>query len=365
MLQTQTVTVELGPRSYDVLVGAGTIAGLGRTADALGKVQQVVVISDSKVTGLYGRQAMHSLASAGVRATLLEFPAGEENKNLATVSKLFDQIFAITPPVDRNCVIVALGGGVPGDVAGMVAATALRGIRWLQCPTTLLADVDASVGGKTGVDHDAGKNLIGAFHQPSGVVIDVRTLKTLPPEQLKSGLAECVKHAVIRDGELLDAIETNSKALLACDENLLVELISRNVAIKAAVVSADELESGERAHLNFGHTIGHGIEAFLGYGRITHGQAVALGMIAACRIAEDRHLIAPSLRERLVSVLGNLGLAVNWPGLDVDHIYQIMQHDKKARAGKVRFVLPTALGKVGVFDDVEQAQTREAIASLQ
>jgi len=358
------VRVDLGPRSYGVLVGAGTIARLGRAADALGNVRQAVIISDSTVTGLYGRQAMHSLAGAGLRATLLDFPAGEQSKNLKTVSKLFDQIFAITPAVDRNSLIVALGGGVPGDVAGMVAATALRGMRWMQCPTTLLADVDASVGGKTGVDHAAGKNLIGAFHQPSGVVVDVRTLKTLPADQLRSGLAECVKHAVIRDAELLDLIEANSQALLACDEGSMSELVARNVAIKAAVVAADERESGERAHLNFGHTVGHGIETSVGYGKITHGQAISLGMIAACRIAEDKGLIDESLRERLAAVLAKLGLAAQWPGLAADDIREIMQHDKKARAGKIRFVLPSELGKVDIYDDITAQQVTEAIASL-
>ena len=234
----------------------------------------------------------------------------------------------------------------------------------MQSPTTLLADVDAAVGGKTGVDHAAGKNLIGAFHQPSAVVIDVQTLKTLPREELQSGLAECVKHAVIRDATLMDFIEENADALLSCDEGVMTEFIARNVAIKASVVAADERESHQRAHLNFGHTVGHGIEAFVGYGKITHGQCVALGMIAACIIAEKKRLIDRSLRDRLEHVLKRLGLAVRGDGLDPQEIWEIMQHDKKARSGRVRFILPIELGKVEIFDDVPERDVIEAITSL-
>lgn len=360
----QTVTVDLGPRSYDVNVAPGLLASLGTVAAGIGDVRQVVVITDTTVKELYGRQATESLTAAGLDVTLIDFPAGEAHKTLATAGMLYDKLFAITPAVDRNCLIVALGGGVPGDIAGMVAATALRGMRWLQCPTTLLADVDASVGGKTGVDHPAGKNLIGAFHQPSGVVIDVTTLKTLPPDQLQSGLAECVKHAVIRDPGLMDFIEQNAEAIGACDQDVMTDLIARNVAIKAGVVAADERETGQRAHLNFGHTVGHGIEAFVGYGEITHGQCVALGMIAACILAERKGLIDASLRQRLVAILRRLGLAVRREGLDPGEIWRIMQHDKKARAGKVRFVLPTELGNVDIFDDVPEADVRDAIESL-
>jgi len=361
---TRKVTVELGPRSYEVQVGPGLLANLGRTASAIRHVQQAVVIADSTVTGLYGRQAMHSLASAGLSAALIDFPAGEANKNLATVGKLCDKLFAVSPAVDRNCLIVALGGGVPGDVAGMVAAVALRGLRWMQCPTTLLADVDASVGGKTGVDHPAGKNLIGAFHQPSAVLIDVRTLKSLPAQELRSGLAECVKHAVIRDAELLDFVEAQAEAILACDESTMTDLVARNVEIKAHVVSADERETGQRAHLNFGHTVGHAIEAFVGYGKVTHGQAVSLGMVAACILAETKGLIDSSLRGRLEAVMGRLGLEVRLPGLDADQVWNIMQHDKKARGGRLRFVLPTGLGRVDTFDDVQEQDVKEAIRAL-
>jgi len=270
----RVVNVDLGPRSYEVRVGPGLLGRLGPTAAALGNVSSAAVISDARVAGLYGRRATDSLTEAGLAAALLQFPPGEENKTLATCQALYEALFALEPAIDRGTLIVALGGGVTGDLAGFVAATALRGLRWLQCPTTMLADVDASVGGKTGLDSPAGKNLIGAIHQPNGVLIDVEALKTLDDDQLSSGLAECVKHAIIRDASLLDFLEDNAEAIFARDNPVLTELIARNVGIKAAVVSSDERESGERAHLNFGHTVGHAIETALGYGRISHGAAV-------------------------------------------------------------------------------------------
>jgi len=260
--------------------------------------------------------------------------------------------------------LVALGGGVTGDLAGFVAATALRGLRWLQCPTTMLADVDASVGGKTGLDSPAGKNLIGAIHQPNGVLIDVEALKTLDDDQLSSGLAECVKHAIIRDASLLDFLEDNAEAVFARDGEVLTELIARNVGIKAAVVSSDERESGERAHLNFGHTVGHAIETALGYGRISHGAAVSLGMVAACRRAASRGLIEQDLCRRVEALLARLRLPVRQPGLDGRQIWQIMQHDKKARSGRVRMVLPVTMGAAAMFDDITPDTIEQAIEAL-
>ncbi len=364
MPPAKTVRVDLGARSYDVRVGAGLLEDLGATVAAIGEVRQAVVVSDTTVAELYGRGAMDSLAAAGLEAALIDFPAGEDHKTLATAGELYDKLFGVEPAIDRNCLIVAMGGGVPGDMAGFIAATALRGLRWLQCPTTLLADVDASAGGKTGVDHAAGKNLIGAFHQPRGVLIDVETLKTLAAEELRSGLAECVKHAVIRDAKLLDFIEENAEAILACQADVMIDLIVRNVEIKAAVVAADERESGQRSHLNFGHTVGHAVETFVGYGKITHGQAVALGMIAACHIATGKGLLDASLQTRLEALLERLGLAVRRQGLDADEIWRIMQHDKKARGGRLRFVLPTALGAVNLFDDVTRDEAKQAVEAL-
>lgn len=360
----KTVAVDLGRRSYDVRVGPGLLDQLGEAVAALAGVTSAAVITDSNVGPLYGQRAVDGIKAAGVSAAMIEFPAGEANKTLATVSEVLDALFAIAPVVDRSTVIVALGGGVVGDLAGLVAALALRGMRFYQCPTSLLADVDASVGGKTAVDHPAGKNLIGAFHQPAGVMIDVETLKTLPRCELIGGLAECVKQAVIRDASLLDYIEGNSAGILECRPDVMTELIARNVAIKAAVVAADERESGERAHLNFGHTVGHAIEALAGYGEVSHGQAVALGMVAANHIAVARGLLDSPDAHRVERLLNKLELPTHRPGLDADNVWRIMQHDKKTLAGRVRMILPTKLGAADIFDDTPPEAVREAIAYL-
>mgnify|MGYP001438299019 CR=1 FL=1 len=358
-----TVRVELGSRSYDVRIGADLLGELGQMAAGLGAANSILV-ADSNVSNLYGEVAINALTAQGVGARLIDFPAGEANKNLATMARLYDALFEIRPQVDRGWLIVALGGGVAGDMAGFLAATALRGLKWMQCPTTLLADVDASVGGKTGIDHAAGKNLIGAFHQPNAVLIDVDLLKTLSEAELANGLAECVKHAIIRDAGLLDFLEDHIQAIRARQGEVMTELVTRNVQIKAAVVSADEKESGERAHLNFGHTIGHAIETLVGYDKIAHGQAVALGMAAGCRMAAGRGFIEDEAVERVRDLLASFALPVTWKDLDGERIWEIMQHDKKVRDGQVRMVLPVVLGQAAVFDDITPEMVREAVAAL-
>ena len=360
----RTVAVDLGRRSYGVRVGPGLLSAMGDAVAALPGVTGAAIVTDSNVGPLYGQRVSDALAAAGVQAALIEFPAGEASKNLSTVAGVLDALLAITPAVDRATVVVALGGGVVGDLAGFVAAIALRGMRFYQCPTSLLADVDASVGGKTGVDHQAGKNLIGAFHQPAGVMIDVETLKTLPRRELIGGLAECVKHAVIRDASLLDYIEDRAEDILACLGDVMTELIARNVAIKAQVVAADEREAGQRAHLNYGHTVGHAIEAQAGYGELSHGQAVALGMVAANRLAVARGLLDEQSAQRIERLLSKLELPTRRPGLDADKVWWIMQHDKKALAGRIRMVLPIKLGAADIFDDTDPQAIRDAIAHL-
>jgi len=360
----RTVTVDLGRRSYDVRVAPGLLGAVGGAVAALPGVTGAAIITDSNVGPLYGLRLSDALGAAGIHAALVEFPAGEANKNLSTVARALDALFAITPAVDRSTVVVALGGGVVGDLAGFVAAIALRGMRFYQCPTSLLADVDASVGGKTGVDHQAGKNLIGAFHQPRGVMIDVETLRTLPRGELVGGLAECVKHAVIRDASLLDYIEGRAEDILACQGGVMTELIARNVAIKAGIVAADEREAGQRAHLNYGHTIGHAIEALAGYGELSHGQAVALGMVAANSLAVARGLLDAQAARRIERLLNTLELPTRRPGLDADKVWWIMQHDKKALAGRIRMVLPTKLGAAEIFDDTDEQAVRQAVAYL-
>ncbi|MCY2931474.1 MAG: 3-dehydroquinate synthase [Planctomycetota bacterium] len=360
----QTIPVHLGPRSYTVSVGAALLETLGRTVAQVPHVRQAVIVADSAVARLYGERARASLAAAGIDARLLEFPPGESSKTAATWLSLQDGLLAGARPIDRRTVVVGLGGGVTTDLAGFAAATCLRGLAWVACPTTLLAAVDASVGGKTGVDHPAGKNLIGAFHQPSAVVIDVDTFASLPAGQLANGLAECVKHAVIREAGLLDFIDAGAGAIAACDRGLLTELVARNVAIKAAVVAADEIEAGERAHLNFGHTIGHAVETYLGYETIGHGEAVSLGMVAANHVAARRGILPAAIAARVEAVLAKLTLPVRRAGLAANVIWEIMQHDKKAREGKVRMVLARGFGKVEIVDDVKEKEVRDAVKYL-
>ncbi|MCE5277220.1 MAG: 3-dehydroquinate synthase [Planctomycetaceae bacterium] len=360
----RTIRVELGWRSYDVLIGPGTIDTLGAKAAALPRCSSAVVIADQTVADLYAARALASLKAAGVAASRVTFPPGECSKTLQTLSTILDSLLTQRPAIDRDSVIVALGGGVTGDLAGFAAAVALRGLRWLQCPTTLLADVDSSVGGKTGVDHAAGKNLIGAFHQPAGVIADVATLASLPVDELRNGLAECVKHGVIRDESLLAFIEENADALLSCRGEEMTELVARNVAIKGAVVSADETEKGQRAHLNYGHTVGHAIETLLGYQTIAHGQGVSLGMAAAGAMAVARGLLSEQDHGRILALLTRLGLPTKWPNLDAQKIWQIMQHDKKARGGKVRMILARGLGSVDIFPDISEEEALRGITAL-
>lgn len=368
----ESVRIELGRRSYDVRIAPGLLAHAGQAVGEWTGARQAIVISDSTVAPLHAQGVLDSLTEANIATRLLTFPAGEPNKTLATVSTLLAGLLAHDPPIDRKTVVVALGGGVTGDLAGFVAAVALRGIRFVQAPTTLLAAVDSSVGGKTGVDHEAGKNLIGAFHQPRGVLADVESLRTLPLRELRNGLAECVKHAVIRDARLLEFLEANAQTLLAGDDgalafdaDVLTELIARNVAIKAKVVSEDEREAGVRAHLNCGHTVGHAIETFVGYETIRHGEAIALGMIAENALAVQRGLFDPAQADRVRGVLETLGLPTTQPGLDADEIWRRMQYDKKAQDGRVRVVLPRSLGEVAMYDDIEPAEVKTALKALE
>ncbi len=371
-MEQTTIRVELGSRSYDVRIGAGLMGQLGSIAASSG-AKQAVVISESNVDPIYGQAAVDSLQAAGLDTWRTRpFPAGEPSKNLQTASAILDELLSHEPAIDRNTLIVPLGGGVAGDMAGFVAAVALRGLRFLQCPTSLLADVDSSVGGKTGVDHATGKNLIGAFHQPTGVVIDVETLRSLPIAELRNGLGECVKHGVIRDESLLDFIEANAQKLLAIDgeklafdADVMIELISRDVAIKAEVVSADEREAGVRGHLNFGHTIGHAVETFIGYENIRHGEAVSLGIIAANHIAVSRGLLDKAQADRVEKILTDLQLPTTCKKLDHAEIWRIMQHDKKARDGKVRMVLSSSLGSVDIYDDITEDEVHSATKILE
>ena len=361
---TQTVHVNLAERSYDILIGDGLINQLAQhTNDLLSKKASVVVVTTEPLAAEYGGPARIVLENAGYEASLCVVPDGENAKTMATLNLMLDHMVEHRLP--RQSTLFAVGGGVIGDMAGFAAAIYLRGIPFIQVPTTLLAMVDSSVGGKTGVNHPLGKNLIGAFHQPKRVLIDLHSLATLPKRHYRSGLAEIIKHGVIRDAELFATLEKNAEAIVAKEASLLAPVIRRNCEIKAAVVEADERETGERAHLNFGHTIGHGVETLAAPSGMLHGEAVAIGMVGAGRIAVAIGLWHAEDQARLESLLKAVGLPVSIPTeLPTEVIIDRMRHDKKVVGKTMRFVLPEAMGKVIIRDDIPETLLRETIEGM-
>jgi 3-dehydroquinate synthase len=355
-----TVPVELDP-PYSIVIEPGLLRSVGEQLKTLAKSGRVGVISDSNVAPHYLAVLEDSLRRSGFQPITTAIPAGERFKTLATVSHVYDVLLAAQ--IDRRTPVIALGGGVVGDLTGFVAATVLRGVPFIQVPTTLLAMVDASVGGKTGIDHAVGKNLIGAFHQPRAVLIDPEALRTLPPRELRSGLAECIKHDIIRDAEGFARLEQSIERALAMDIGYLTELVAHNVAIKAKVVAADPFEKGERAHLNFGHTFGHAIETVSQY-QYAHGECVALGMVAASYAATKLGMLAESDRQRIISVIRKASLPTGGMKLSATDVVNAMAFDKKVESGRLRFVLPDRIGHVVMRDDVPADLVREAVESL-
>ena len=336
--------------SYDVIVGRGVLKDLPALLKDRCPAHSYAVIADQRVAELHARPLMASLAAAGLDATLFPFTAGEWNKTRQTWSELTDALLAAH--VGRDGAVIAFGGGVAGDLAGFVAATYLRGIPFVQVPTTLLAMIDSSVGGKTGVDVPAGKNLVGAFHQPRFVLADVDLLASLPRHQVAAGMAEAIKHGVIADAAYLATL-ADAERVLARDPAVLEPLVRRSVEIKAGVVAADERERGRRQVLNFGHTIGHAVEARSGF-ELLHGEAVAIGMVAEAWIAERCGLADGALRAMLAELLGSYALPTTIPGaLTTADLLAAMAGDKKVRAGALRFALPRRPGEIAQSDDGE------------
>ncbi|MEZ6189776.1 MAG: 3-dehydroquinate synthase [Phycisphaerales bacterium] len=359
----KTVELKLPHHRYEVCIAPGLLSELGRLTRLNAPHDRATLIIDDKITDTHGQTATASMKAAGYNPLVATMISGEDHKNLATVEKLYHKL--LDERLERKSPVVALGGGIVGDTGGFVAASYLRGVPFVQCPTTLLAMVDASVGGKVGVNMPQGKNLIGAFHQPVLVVIDTDTLKTLPRRELICGLAECVKHGVIRDPELFDWIDKNVDAILKLAPGVMVELVERNVRIKAAVVMEDEKESGVRAHLNFGHTFAHAIEAGTEYGKYLHGEAVSLGMVAATRLAVEQGRCDASLTDKLVALLNKIGLPTKAHDLPAtDKLMAIMRSDKKVADGRVRLVLPDKLGAVSIVKDTPDAAVVKAWDSL-
>jgi 3-dehydroquinate synthase len=342
----ETVRVELGTRGYDVVVGSGLLDEVGARLRTLGFAGRAGVVTSDRVAPLYLARVERALRGAGIEPAVVVVPDGEAHKTLATLGTIYDAL--LRGGVDRGTPIVALGGGVVGDLTGFAAATLLRGVPVVQVPTTLLAQVDAAIGGKTAVDHPVGKNLIGAFHQPRLVLADVDTLATLPQRELLAGLAEVVKYGVIGDAALFARIEDDPQSVVTLEPETLVSLVAACARQKAAVVAADEREErGERAVLNFGHTVGHAVETAAGYGRFLHGEAVAIGMVAAARVSHALDIADAATPERIRQVLERLGLPTVVPAdVPAAALVAAMRADKKVAGGKIRFVAVERVGRV-------------------
>jgi 3-dehydroquinate synthase len=336
-----TLQVDLGERSYPIFIGHQLLSDADLIARHVpGK--RVAIVTNTKVGPLYLDDVVARLAGAGKQVTTIVLPDGEEEKNWSNLMRIFDVLLA--EKCDRKTTLVALGGGVIGDMTGFAAATYMRGVPFIQVPTTLLAQVDSSVGGKTGINHPLGKNMIGAFYQPQAVIADISTLNTLPPRELSAGLAEVIKHGAIIDAKFFDWIEANIAKLVARDSAVLAYAIQRSCEIKANVVRQDEREGGLRAILNFGHTFGHAIEAGLGYGEWLHGEAVGCGMVMAADLSCRLGFIDAATRERMIALVQAAGLPIVAPDLGAERWLELMQVDKKNEGGQIKFILIKPLG---------------------
>jgi 3-dehydroquinate synthase len=355
----RTLTVDLGERSYPIHIGAGILPRLGGWLAAAIPGRRALVVTQPNIDELYGETVRDSLTAAGFAVATHPVPQGESSKCVAEFMGIQDALFAFG--ADRGTAVVALGGGVIGDLAGFAASTYMRGVPYVQVPTTLLSQVDSSVGGKTAINHPQAKNIIGAFYQPVTVVADTDTLRTLERRELLAGVAEVVKYGVIRDADLFARLERDLAAILALEPAALAPVIHRCCAIKAEVVAADEREGGLRAILNFGHTFGHAVEALSGYGTVLHGEAVAMGMVAAARLAERLGLCSASLSDRIRNLLARAGLPTDYPALPKDGFLTTIGHDKKTVAGQPRYVLPTEIGRVEIRADVDEAVMLEVV----
>jgi len=341
----QTVRVALGEHAYDVLIGADLVGRADLLLPHL-PAKRAVIVTNEVVAPLYLERVAAPLRGIGVEVTTVVLPDGEDQKTLGTVDRVYGAMLAAR--CDRRTVVIALGGGVIGDMAGFAAATFMRGVPFIQIPTTLLAQVDSSVGGKTGVNHPLGKNMIGAFHQPVLVLADSETLATLPARELSAGIAEIVKHGLIRDLGFFEWLEANMEQIVARDPEALAHAVRRSVEIKADIVARDPTERGERALLNLGHTFGHAIEAGLGFGTWLHGEAVAAGMVMAAELSRRLGHLSDADVGRIRNLLIRAGLPAAGPALSAARYVELMSVDKKAQAGQIRFVLLSRLGEAHI-----------------
>ncbi len=354
------VRVRLGINSYNIQVGRGLLTQTGPKLTEIGFSDKLVIITDPTVKSLYGNTLKESLTSSGFKVLILEVPEGEEQKSLETAGRLYHELTDFY--AERTTPLLALGGGVIGDLTGFVAATYLRGVPLIQIPTTLLAQVDSSIGGKVAVNHSLLKNKIGAFYQPRLVISDITTLKTLTTGELSDGLAEAIKYGVIRDEELFTYLEENIDRIKALDERTLETIVFRSARIKAEVVGKDERDFGLRNILNYGHTVGHAIESVSDF-KVQHGEAVAIGMLVAARISNRLGKLDKNELIRLKKLIIRAGLPTEVPSLQLERLMQAMKHDKKILQGKVRFVLPDSIGKVFITEEVSPSMIEQDLVN--
>ena len=357
----QTLSVELAERSYPIHIGTGLLDRSDLIVPFLAR-KKVAVVTNATVAPLFMERLAAALARERVEVVRIVLADGEEHKDWTTLNTVFDAL--LEQGCGRDCTLIALGGGVIGDLTGFAAATYQRGVQYIQVPTTLLAQVDSSVGGKTAINHPLGKNMIGAFHQPRLVLADMDALKTLPERELRAGLAEVIKHGLIRDAEFFDWLEANLDRLLARDPEALGRAVLRSVAIKADIVGKDEREAGLRHLLNFGHTFGHAIETGFGYGAWLHGEAVAAGMVMAAELSRQLGFLSRADSERIRSLLQRAGLPTAAKGITPERMRRLMSVDKKAKEGRVHFVLLEKLGAASLRADVPPSALDHTLARL-
>lgn len=360
------VPVDLGENSYDIFIGEGLekeIVTFCQDFCQKGRFSSKgLIITDTHVGPVYGNWLQGLLAQGGLSADIYEIPAGESSKSLTVAEEIFTK--CIEDGLDRKSPVFALGGGVVGDLAGFIAASYMRGVPFVQVPTSLLAQVDSSVGGKVAVNHRLGKNLIGAFYQPKAVFMDLNTLKTLPEREIYTGLGEIIKYGIIYDHDFFSYLESNVEAVKVLAGETAAHMTARSCEIKAAVVSEDEKESGLRAILNFGHTAAHAIEKNTGYTKYNHGEAVAIGMVCAAHISRALELVDDEAVARVISLIEALNLPTKAEGCTVDMLYRDIFHDKKTVGGKVKWVLMTSIGTVITKSDVPENVVRDAMGKI-
>ena len=351
--------VDLGARSYPIKIGSNLLQTLGEELKNLSFGGKLLVVTDENVYPLYGKTCLESLKNSGFKVDVLVMPPGEGTKGWFYAEKIFSR--ALDLGMDRDSGIVALGGGVIGDLAGFAAATYMRGVSYVQVPTTLLAQVDSSVGGKVAINHPRGKNMIGAFYQPLLVLVDLDTLNTLPFRELRSGMAEVVKYGIIRDASFFNTLYTALDPTFSQEKEFFQDTVYRSCAIKAEIVSADEREGGLRAILNFGHTLGHALEAATRYSYFNHGEAVNYGMLLASRLAHREGLLGKTELDLIDDLLYRVGFLEFPQSINVKDIVQGLKYDKKRKGGKTIFILPEKIGRVGIYDNIAEEKVEKIL----